>query len=132
MAVLGALIVLGNRDYRLPEEWLAFATRSGAEAPVPIALSGILSSIGTLFGMLAGVAWMDTRGGWRVSGPWSKRVVRYVVGVLGVLILWYGLGAIFPRGESLIPYILRFVRYALLGIWVSAGAPMLFAKTRLA
>jgi hypothetical protein len=82
--------------------------------------------------MLAGVAWIDTRGGWHVSGSWAQRVVRYLMGVVGVFALWYGLGALFPSGEALLPYILRFIRYALLGLWVSAGAPLSFRAVRLA
>jgi hypothetical protein len=81
--------------------------------------------------MLAGVAWMDAQGGWKVSGSWSKRAARYLIGVLGVLLLWFGLDAIFPRGESFTPYVLRFIHYALIGAWVSAGAPLLFGRIRL-
>ena len=131
MVVLGALVVIGNRDFQLPAAWLQNAMRAGEDLPDPISLSRILTSAGTLFGMLAGVAWMDSRGGWQVAGSWGKRVPRYVLGLLGLLILWYGLGAIFPREAALMPYILRFIRYALLGVWVSAGAPLLFKATRL-
>jgi hypothetical protein len=43
-----------------------------------------------------------------------------------------GLGAVFPRQEEIISYSLRFVRYALVGFWVSAGAPWLFFRFKLA
>jgi len=39
-----------------------------------------------------------------------------------VLILWFGLGEIFPRNEDVLSFALRFARYALLGGWVAAGA----------
>jgi cell division protein FtsX len=39
---------------------------------------------------------------------------------------------VFPRGESLWPFILRFIRYGLLGVWVAAGAPLFFRAIRLA
>ena len=131
MVVLGMSVVSGSRDYRLPEAWIQNAVRSGTEVPFPVSLSGILTSVGTLFGMLAGVAWMDSLGDWQVTGSWMKRVARYLVGLVGLAVLWYGLGEIFPRGEALLPYVLRFIRYALLGTWVSAGAPWLFKKIRL-
>ena len=83
------------------------------------------------FIMLAGVAFLAPRGGWQASGPVWKRAVRYVVGLVGVLIIWNGLGILFPRGESIIPLGLRFVRYSLLGLWVSAGAPLFFTKLKL-
>jgi hypothetical protein len=54
-----------------------------------------------------------------------------VVGLVGILVIWYGLGLVFPRGESFVPSIFRFVRYTLLGVWVSAGAPLFFTKLKL-
>jgi hypothetical protein len=77
------------------------------------------------------VAWINSRGGWQAAGPVWKRAARYVVGLLGVIVIWYGLGLVFPRGETFIPYVLRFIRYALLGLWVSAGAPLFFTKLKL-
>ena len=131
MVLVGWLMVFLNRGFVFPETWLANAARIGDELPAPVSLSGIITSAATLFGMLTGVAWMATRGGWQVSGPVWMRAARYVVGVIGVLIIWNGLGMIFPRGEALLPYILRYFRYALLGLWVSAGAPRMFAKLKL-
>ena len=74
---------------------------------------------------------MSSRTGWQVTGPVWKCAARYLVGLLGVLGLWYGLGMVFPRGDSLVPYMLRFIRYTLLGLWVAAGAPLLFMKLKL-
>jgi len=113
-------------------DWTAMAAQAGVEElPAPLSLSGALTNAGTLFGLLVGVAWMAPRGGWQAAGPAWKRVVRYLVGLVGVFLLWYGLGALFPRGESLLPYVLRYLRYALLGLWVSAGAPQIFTKLKL-
>jgi hypothetical protein len=131
MILFGWIMVYLRRDFLLPETWLTNAARIGDERLAPLSLSGIMTSAGTLFGLLAGAAWITSRGGWQVTGPVWKRAARYVVGLLGVLVIWYGLGQIFPRGESLIPFALRFVRYALLGLWVSAGAPLFFMKLKL-
>jgi membrane-associated phospholipid phosphatase len=131
IVLLGGTMVFLRREFILPETWLANAARAGDEPLAPLSMSGILTSAGTLFGLLVGVAWMAPRGGWQVAGPVWKRVVRYVVGLVGVLVIWYGLGLVFPRGESLVPFLLRFVRYALLGLWVSALAPLIFMKLKL-
>ena len=53
-------------------------------------------------------------------------------GLVGILILYLGLGAVFPRGETLLPYVLRYMRYVSIGLWISAGAPWLFQKLNLA
>lgn len=50
----------------------------------------------------------------------------YVIGLIGVLILWMGLGEIFPRGDGFLFYTLRFIRYTLVGWWVTGGAPWIF------
>ena len=131
MVLLGWIGVTATSDFVLPEDWINNSARIGDEEIAPFAMSGILTSAGTLFGLLAGVAWMASRGGWQATGPVWTRAARYPLGLVGVLILWYGLGLVFPRGEVLIPFILRFVRYALLGIWVSAGAPLFFMKLKL-
>lgn len=131
LVVSGAALAAASQDFHLPAVWLQNAARAGGEPLDPLSLNGVLSSAGTLFGMLAGVAWMDARASWQVAGPWWARAIRYVLGMLGVLALWYGLGQLFPRGEALLPLALRFARYALLGAWVSAGAPLLFRRVGL-
>jgi hypothetical protein len=129
--LLGWIAVLVTKNFVIPETWMTNALRIGDEKPAPFAISGIITSAATLFGLLAGVALLAPRGGWQVSGPVWKRTARYVIGLIGVLIIWNGLGALFPRGESILPLSLRFVRYSLLGLWVSAGAPLFFTKLKL-
>lgn len=131
MVLLGWAAVVTTRNFVPPETWQTNAARGGGEELAPVTMSGILTSAGTLFGFLAGVAWMVSRGGWQASGPVWKRAARYVVGVVGVIVIWYGLGMVFPRGEALVPFVLRYIRYALLGCWVSAGAPLFFTKLKI-
>jgi hypothetical protein len=52
--------------------------------------------------------------------------------VLGVAILYIGLKLIFPSSEDLLSSALRYLRYGLVGVWVSAGAPWLFIRLKLA
>ncbi len=129
--LLGMITVFATRNHVLPEIWLTNSARVGGEELAPFSMSGIITSAATLFGLLGGLAWKASHGGWQVSGPFWMRATRYVIGAVGVLIIWYGLGVVFPRGESLIPFVLRFIRYTLLGSWISAGAPLLFTKLKL-
>ncbi|MGD8404823.1 MAG: phosphatase PAP2 family protein [Anaerolineales bacterium] len=128
---LGLIAVFATRNFVIPGDWIINASRVGNEGIAPFTMSGIITSVGSLFGFLIGVASLARRGGWQVSGPVWKRVVRFVIGLLGVVIIWYGLGQVFPRGESFFPYALRFVRYTLVGIWIAAGAPIFFTKLKL-
>ena len=131
MILLAALVVFLSRDFILPAEWIANATREGGEAPNPLSLAGIVTTMGTLFGLLAGVAWLAPRGGFQVSGPAWKRALRFAVGLVGVAVFYVGLKLIFPDGEDIAALIFRYIRYTLVGAWVSAGAPWVFSKFNL-
>jgi membrane-associated phospholipid phosphatase len=118
-------------EYAFPVEWTDNALRAGP-LPDPISVEGIFTSAGSIFGLAAGAAWIAARGGYQTSGPVEKRALRYVVGLIGIMILWFGLGAVFPRGETFIPLLLRYIRYSLVGLWIMAGAPWLFFHFKLA
>jgi membrane-associated phospholipid phosphatase len=130
MILLGVLIAFLSRDFVLPAEWVANATRGG-EIPDPLTLSGIFTAGGTLFGLAAGVAWLSPRGGYRVSGPAWMRAVCYLVGLVGVVVFYFGLKLVFPSGDDLVGLLFRYVRYTFVGAWVSAGAPWVFTKLKI-
>jgi hypothetical protein len=116
--------------YVFPADWADNAQRAGP-LPDPVSIEGIFTSAGSFFGLTAGMAWIVSRGGYQTSGSIEKRVLCYVIGLIGIIILWFGLGQIFPRGETLIPLVLRYIRYSLVGFWVMAGAPWLFFHFKL-
>jgi membrane-associated phospholipid phosphatase len=78
------------------------------------------------------------------SGSAPVRLLRYALGLAGGALVYLGLKLALPGGDSLFsslswwgassPYyeLGRFVRYGLLGLWVSALAPRLFLLLRLA
>ncbi|PWH16501.1 MAG: phosphoesterase PA-phosphatase [Anaerolineae bacterium] len=133
LLVAGVIAFGAARMTPLPAEWSANALAAGAhEAPNPITLSGIITPAATLFGLLAGLAWIQTQGGFSAQGTLMQRALRLLVGLVGVVVLWYGLGVLFPRGEEIVSYVLRYLRYALIGVWISAGAPWLFLRLGLA
>lgn len=133
LILVGAVAYLLLQNWPLPQAWLDQAASAGVdELPEPVTMSGVITSAATLFGFWAGLAWMNANGGFSIEGTAWQKLGRYFLGVVGVLVLWYGLGEIFPRGEEIVSYSLRFLRYALIGAWVSAGAPYVFIKLRLA
>ncbi len=132
MILLAALVIFLSRDFVLPADWIANATRNGGEAPDPITFTGMFTAAGTLFGLGAGVAWIASRGGYQAAGPAWKRALRYLVGLVGILVLYIGLKAVFPEGYGFIPLAFRYVRYALVGSWLAGGAPWVFTKLQLA
>ncbi len=110
--------------WQAPAEWSAFAGQA-------VSLDGAMTSAGTLFGLLAGAAWMHQQGGFSEKGPAWKLILRYLLGVAGVLAIRFGLGFIFPDGETFLAWALRYLRYALIGFWVTGGAPWSFIHLKL-
>jgi membrane-associated phospholipid phosphatase len=131
MIVIGFALTARLDGYVFPPEWVDNARRAGP-LPDPVSLEDTFTAAGVLFGLATGMAWTASRGGYATSGPLLKRALRYVVGLAGVAILWFGLGQIFPEGETAVALILRYGRYALVGLWVTAGAPWLFFHFKLA
>jgi membrane-associated phospholipid phosphatase len=130
--VLGFGTAALRSGYQVPETWMENARLANAEPPAPIDPNSTFTSAGIFFGLATGAAWIMSIGGYQVAGPIKKRVVRYVIGLIGVLILYMGLGAIFPRDPDFISYTLRFIRYTLVGFWVAGGAPWIFMRLKLA
>jgi len=108
-----------------PQEWASYA--AGV-----FSLQGTATSAGTLFGLLAGVAWFARQGGFQTKGPWWQLILRYLLGVAGVLIIRYGLKYLLPDGDSAVALFCRYLRYALIGLWVTAGATWVFVRIKLA
>lgn len=124
--VLGMASVALRSGFEVPALWTDNALLAGTELPAPVDPNGIFTSAGSFFGLCLGLAWIMSKGGYQASGPLWMRALRYVIGLIGVLILWMGLGEIFPRGDGFLFYTLRFIRYTLVGWWVTGGAPWIF------
>jgi glycerophosphoryl diester phosphodiesterase/membrane-associated phospholipid phosphatase len=86
----------------------------------------------TLAGFGVGLVLLRRAGGFETGGSWGQRALRALVGLVGVVVLWQGLGAVFPGGEQPLDLILRYLRYALVGAWVGGIAPALFVRLGLA
>ncbi len=106
----------------------AFSHVPGQLAIRPRVITGMVGVAGTFFGLVAGAILIFQRGGFDVRGTWSKRVLRFALGMIGVLILWLGLRMLFPRDASFISQVLRYLRCALTGFWVAYVAPSLFIR----
>ncbi len=90
-----------------------------------------IAAMAVLMGLGIGLSLCHCFVSYSVNGVWWQQVSRYVVGIIVLLAIYLGLSAVFPaEGESF--YIqMRFVRYALIGLWISYGAPWLFTRVRL-
>jgi len=135
-----AIIILGSvtraslAGWQMPAAWSANtrAAFPGGEPLNPLSLAGVITNAGAFFGLAAGALWLQTRTRFNAAGAISQKVGRYLVGLVGVILFWYGLGQVFPSGDSWLAYSLRYLRYALVGLWVTALAPLVFQRVGLA
>lgn len=134
LILFGVLAPLAVSNFELPVEWVNNAASAYPdENPIaPFDISGIVSNAGAFFGLAAGACWLRQQGGFHVKGTLPQLLGRYLIGALGVIALWAGLDRLFPEGVTWLPFIFRYIRYMLVGLWVTALAPMVFIKLRLA
>ncbi len=117
----------------MPVTWQENALRhTGGEITNPYQMEGFLTTTGAAFGLLAGYILLQGRGGFATQGTLLQHLGRYLVGVAGVALFWFGLGQVFPENQDLISYGLRYLRYALVGLWVTWWAPLIFLRLGLA
>jgi len=134
MLVISSLILAFFADWRIPSEWMQNATLAlpGEEAILPFSMSGVVTNAAVLFGLAGGAILMNALGGFEMKASAWKLAARYVLGFIGVIVIWAGLDMIFPEGDDFVAYAFRYLRYGLAGVWISLGAPWIFVKTRLA
>lgn len=109
-------------------EWIEVA----GEILEPYHYDGLLTTSGSFLGLGLGVILLYNTGNFSAQGPIWQRVLRYLIGIIGVLALYLGFGSIFPDNVDLLSYSLRFLRYFLIGLWIAFGAPRLFTWLKLA
>jgi hypothetical protein len=98
----------------------------------PRSLDTPISDAAIVFGAGAGLALLKRSGGFSARGPWSRRIARLVLGLIVLIALRFGLGAVFPREPELAGAIFRYVRYVIMLLWATWLAPWVFVKLRLA
>ncbi len=130
--------------------WIVFGYRvekfiSKASLRVQIILAAVLtlgmnalnmnetSIPGVFFGTALGAAIMFSRVKFSARpGKLGQKLARLAIGLAGLGIVYFLGKLISPeKGESLYA-MARFVRYGLLGVWVSLGAPWIFLRLKLA
>ena len=126
--VLGILIrsiISGTLD---PASWSSFSIDSRS-------ITHTFTLAGALFGAITGYALMRSQANFRPVDDWGKRGSSYVLGVIGLLLIYFGLDiafAMIAADETIAGYALRYVRYALTTFWVTFGAPWIFLQLKLA
>lgn len=96
----------------------------------------VIQYMATLFGAGIGFTFEKNRVCFQADGVLWKRILRYLIGMAIALLIWRG-GSILsdiinPNDSVWLAYPLRFIRYSLLGLWISYYAPSVFVLLNLA
>jgi len=140
--VLGLALLLGYFRWGARiESWvLGLGLRDQILMAVALALllflihpvKDVAAAVSSFAGLGIGLALMRRYVPFSASGPVGQRILRFAVGAVVVLALFIGLRVVLPaEGEPLyLPF--RLLRYGLIGLWTTLGAPWLFLRLRLA
>jgi len=134
MIFIGQFILWSLQSWNIPETWVnnaaaAFPTEDNIN---PLALSSEITVAAAFFGLSSGYVLLFAKEGFETRGTWWQLVTRYIIGVIGIIILWAGLDAVFPEGETAVAYLFRYLRYGIVDFWVTYLGPKIFIWLRLA
>jgi len=131
--VMGA-IVLGTLSVLLADYAFEFADQKGIKwlnllllIPVVAAVviwqdsDDFVKSAATISGFLIGYSLETNFIQFDVKAPAWKQVLKFILGIVVVLVLKEGLKQLFPQAP-----IFDFLRYLILGLWITVGAPLVF------
>lgn len=96
----------------------------------PVGDRDCLAAISTLWGFAVGMVLERRWIRFCAGGLWWKRTLRLLLGWALLFSLWMGLRFGFQGLEP--DSVFRVLRYALVGLWCSAGAPWIFMRLKLA
>ncbi|HRW08348.1 MAG TPA: phosphatase PAP2 family protein [Caldilineaceae bacterium] len=98
-------------------------------------LGDVVTAAAVFAGMVSGLHFCRRYGHFVMAGRVLQLMGRYLIGVVGVLILWQGLDiafALVATDDTAFGYALRYLRYGLIGFWIFGLAPLVFVTMRLA
>jgi len=128
MLLLGWLAALWIASSPDPAEWARYSTQARS-------ISYYFSLAGGTFGIIAGYTLMRQYAPFQTKGSWVKRIGRYLLGMAGVFVVYYGLGVFFEilaPDESALGSIFRYILIGTVTFWILFGAPWVFLRLRLA
>jgi hypothetical protein len=132
-------LLAGVTKWQFPESWKTTAKLNMIEQHQIIesemdralsinAFENAFSNGGIIFGMIAGVSMLKKMGGFIVAKKWHHRLFCYFIGLAGVMIFYLGLKMILPGDLSYGSLMLRYLRYSLIGLWISLVASLIFIR----
>ena len=128
---LYALARFSMDGWQMPSSWASCALAATGNAIDPLNLKFTLTSAGMLFGLGAGYSLMRRRMRFLAPDAACRKATCYLLGMVGLLMIWYGLGELRRGQTAIVVDAIYYLRAALAGIWVAVLAPLLLVKVGL-
>ena len=128
MILAGWLVILLIAPFPDPADWAQYSTQARS-------ILHYITLGGFLFGAVAGYVLMRQKAPFQTQGTWWQQLLRYMLGIAGLLLIYFGLDVVFgmiAADETTLGMILRYVRYSSVSLWGIFGAPWVFLKLKLA
>jgi membrane-associated phospholipid phosphatase len=134
LLLLSLSLAISWLAYRpVPAEWIAGAATVAAEEPIdPRNPLNIIAAAGTLLGLSLGGVLLQNWGGFSAKGVVWKRLLRYLLGIVGAGFLFFVLGGAFETANSVPAYIGYYLLFVFLGFWITYISPRIFVLVKLA
>jgi len=135
LGVLGAFSLFGEKIEKLFHGW-GLRGRIIAIAAITVFMNFLLPSdttlAGAFFGASTGFALTSKFLRFNARGKLTEKALRYLLGIVFTLAIYLGPKALLKGDMGGQEALVRFLRYALVGIWTAFGAPWLFVRFKLA
>jgi membrane-associated phospholipid phosphatase len=128
MILIGWLVITLIASSTDPTAWSQFSTQARS-------ITHYFTLAGSLFGAVAGYVLMLGHARFETKGSWLHYLGRYLVGIVGLVLIYFGLDTLFSliaADESTLGYMLRYLRYSAVTFWAIFGAPWVFLELKLA
>jgi membrane-associated phospholipid phosphatase len=119
--------------WQIPEDWLKTIQWVSPGSTInPFRNKDIFSLSGLWFGMLSGYSWLNKEGGFQSSGILLWRLLRFIFGFSGVIVIFFVFEQILVGNNiECIELSIAYIQYFIISIWIAAIAPIIFLKTGL-
>ncbi len=129
-----ALLIMGN--WNVPPDWYLMAFMKSGHAITPLIPSDTVTGAGLLWGSAIGAILYSKRGSKKTvrvgTGSRRQKVLCYLIGIAILFCIWIPTGsfihAAIGNGMILPGLVIQCIRCILAGLWITAGAPLLFVK----
>ncbi len=109
-----------------PIDWLINAPDMN-----PLDPTGMITLAGIWLGVILSQVWWNHRyGALQPAKDLRTNALRFLIGLAGLFVLWYGWGLVFPDSLDAKGLALRYVRYTVVGAWIGGLAPVSFMKLK--